>query len=111
MPAFSFRHIKELYPIFWAKSQEMVNRIEAQLTETAPVNAVEIGEWSSRATLDIIGLAGMGQDFNSLRDPNTKLNRVYRSVFQPNRSAQILGLLQIFIPPWILQKLPLQRNN
>ena len=111
MPAFNFRHVKELYPIFWAKAQEMVNYIETQLKNTAPDNTIEIGEWISRATLDIIGLAGMGQDFNSLRDPDTKLNRVYRSVFQPNRAAQILGLLQFFIPNSILRALPLQRND
>jgi cytochrome P450 len=111
MPAFNFRHIKELYPIFWAKSQELVTCIEAQLKKTAPDNAVEIGEWISRATLDIIGLAGMGQDFNSLKDPDTKLNRVYRNIFQPSGAAQILGLLQFFIPFFILRALPLQRND
>jgi cytochrome P450 len=111
MPAFNFRHIKELYPIFWAKSQEMVLCIEEELKKTAPDNAVEIGEWISRATLDIIGLAGMGQDFNSLKDPDTKLNRVYRNVFQPNSSAQFLGLLQFFIPMRIVQALPFKRND
>lgn len=111
MPAFSFRHIKELYPIFWAKSQEMVACIEAQLKKNAPDNSVEIGEWISRATLDIIGLAGMGQDFNSLKDPDTKLNRVYRNVFQPSRTARILGLLQFFIPNSVLRALPLKRND
>jgi cytochrome P450 len=111
MPAFNFRHIKELYPIFWAKSQEMVACIDAQLKETAPDNAVEIGEWISRATLDIIGLAGMGQSFNALKDPDTKLNRVYRNVFQPSGTAQILGLLQFFIPNSILRVLPLKRND
>jgi cytochrome P450 len=111
MPAFNFRHIKELYPIFWTKSQEMVVCIEEQLKETAPENAVEIGEWISRATLDIIGLAGMGQDFNSLKDPDTKLNCVYRNIFQPSRAAQVLGLLQFFIPHSILRALPLKRND
>ena len=111
MPAFNFRHVKELYPIFWAKSQEMVACIEAQLNKTAPDNAIEIGEWISRATLDIIGLAGMGQDFDSLKDPHTKLNRVYRNIFQPSKGAQILGLLQFFIPGWLLQALPFQRND
>jgi cytochrome P450 len=111
MPAFNFRHIKELYPVFWAKSQEMVACIEAQLKKNAPDNSLEIGEWTSRATLDIIGLAGMGQDFNSLKDPDTKLNRVYRNIFQPSGTAQILGLLQFFIPSSILRALPLKRND
>jgi cytochrome P450 len=111
MPAFSFRHVKELYPIFWAKSQEMVTCIEGQLKETTPDNVFEVGEWVSRATLDIIGLAGMGQDFNSLKDPDTKLNRVYRNVFQPSKTAHIIGLLSFLIPATILRALPLQRND
>jgi cytochrome P450 len=31
MPAFSFRHIKDLYPVFWSKAQEMVSGIEKEL--------------------------------------------------------------------------------
>ena len=111
MPAFNFRHIKELYPIFWAKSQEMDACIEAQLKKTAPDNVVEIGDWISRATLDIIGLAGMGQEFNALKDPDTELNRVYRSVFQPSKASQVLAALHFFIPGWLVRALPLKRND
>jgi cytochrome P450 len=112
MPAFHFRHIKELYPIFWSKSQEMVRCIQAELkTATDPTPFVEVGEWVSRATLDIIGLAGMGQDFRALQDPTSDLNRVYRAVFQPDRTAQILALLQFFLPHVILRNLPLARNK
>lgn len=112
MPAFHFRHIKELYPIFWSKSREMVKCIEAELKESKDPNPhVEVGEWSSRATLDIIGTAGMGQDFNALRDPDNELNRVYRAVFQPDRTARILSLLSFFIPRAIIQNLPLARNR
>lgn len=112
MPAFHFRHVKELYPIFWAKSQEMVRCIQEELKNAADSsNAMEIGEWASRATLDIIGLAGMGQDFQALRDPTSELNCVYRSVFQPDRTAQILGLLQFFIPHIIIRNLPVARNK
>ena len=110
-PAFNFRHIKELYPIFWQKSQEMVLMIGEDLQKRAPDNVDEMGEWASRATLDIIGVAGMGQDFNSLKDPNTELNLTYRKVFQPSPGAQFLGLLQFFIPPWIVRNLPVKRND
>ncbi|KAK5078683.1 hypothetical protein LTS08_006351 [Lithohypha guttulata] len=111
-PAFAFRHIKELYPIFWSKSREMVKAMEeVELSGEKPNEAVEIGGWASRAALDIIGLGGMGQDFNSLADPNTELNNTYRKVFSPNRQAQILGLLQFFIPGWIVRALPLSRND
>ncbi|KAI9871199.1 MAG: hypothetical protein M1823_008517, partial [Watsoniomyces obsoletus] len=73
MPAFNFRHIKELYPIFWSKSVEMVQGIQASLPANTPWS-LEVGEWASRATLDIIGVAGMGQDFNSIANPDTELN-------------------------------------
>lgn len=112
MPAFNFRHIKELYPIFWTKSVEMAKAIQASLpSASSEPSTIEVGEWASRATLDIIGQAGMGQDFNSIHNPNTELNTVYRNVFSPNRTAQILGLLQFFLPTWLLRALPLQRNN
>lgn len=116
-PAFNFRHIKQLYPIFWNKSVEMVEAIitedlsKESSTDLASAPSIEIGGWASRATLDIIGVAGLGQDFDSLADPNTDLNRVYRSIFQPSRTGQILGLLQLFIPPFIIQNLPIKRND
>lgn len=112
MPAFNFRHIKELYPIFWAKSMEMVHAIQAELKKSEDADAsVEIGEWASRATLDIIGTAGMGQEFNALQDPTTELNRVYRAVFQPDRTAQLLAGLQFILPGFVLRNLPLARNR
>lgn len=111
MPAFSFRHIKELYPVFWSKSREMVEAIEAELKIKKPNTSQEMGEWASRATLDIIGVAGLGQDFNAISNPDSKLNKTYRSVFAPSRGAQILGMLQFFLPGWFLRALPLKRNN
>jgi len=89
----------------------MVTCIEAELKEKAPENVVEIGEWASRATLDIIGTAGLGQDFNSLADPDTELNRQYRNVFRPSQTARILGFGQAFVHPAILRRLPLKRND
>ena len=107
-PAFSFRHIKDIVPIFWSKSQELVECLAT--TSTASIDkehvsdtdntdlekaadqhakgAVDVGNWTSRATLDIIGLSGMGQDFNSLQDPNNKLNRTYKVVFNPGKAGR-----------------------
>ncbi len=74
-------------------------------------SVIEVGEWLSRATLDIIGVAGMGQDFNSLKDPNSELNVKYRKVFTPSRGAQILGFLSLFLPTWFLHSIPVKRNE
>lgn len=118
MPAFAFRHVKDLYPTFWSKSGEMVKAISAELQseasraysdeKKAPV--IEIAQWLSRATLDIIGVAGMGQDFGAIQDPNTELSSTYRSIFSPNRQARFLGLLGLIIPMWFVRLLPFKRN-
>lgn len=117
MPAFAYRHIKDLYPIFWTKSCEMVQAIMKDISQesskeqgTSP-GVIEFAGWASRATLDIIGVAGMGQDFNAIQDPNTELNATYRKVFQPSREAQMLGMLSLFVPIWLVRALPVQRND
>ena len=86
MPAFSFRHIKDLYPIFWTKSREMTKGIIAATNSSdGQSSVIEIRDWASRATLDIIGVAGMGQDFNAIADPENELNITYRTIFSPGR--------------------------
>ncbi len=36
MPAFAFRHIKDLYPVFWSKSREMVACVTEASKSTVP---------------------------------------------------------------------------
>ena len=89
MPAFSYRHIKDLYPTFWAKSVEMVHLMEDALAaqqKSTGSNVLQISNWSGRATLDIIGVAGMDQDFGSLRDPNNELSQQYHKLLQEPES-------------------------
>ena len=111
MPAFNYRHVKDLYPIFWSKSRELVECLKKELDQKSPDNVVEINDWASRATLDIIGVAGLGQDFNALQNPNTELNTTYRKIFAPSRAGQRLGLLSMFIHPKIIENLPIKRND
>lgn len=129
MPAFAYRHVKDLVPIFWSKSCEAVNAMAVAVNAGGLPNAdlpeahqrpegekhddaiLEVAEWASRATLDIIGLAGMGQDFGAIKDPDTLLNRTYQVVFKPSRQAAILSLLGVFFPSWFVRTLPIKRNG
>lgn len=112
MPAFSFRHIKDLYPIFWEKAREMTDRMtETMRSSPDGSSVIEIREWSSRATLDIIGLAGCGQDFDSLANPDNELNQTYKSIFSSNRGAQLVQLFLGMLPHWLAVALPLKRND
>ncbi|KAK5124989.1 hypothetical protein LTR85_001179 [Meristemomyces frigidus] len=131
MPAFAYRHVKDLYPTFWSKSRELAQCLSTASKATAPPSektdnadqdpekvvvehapgVIEVGNWSSRATLDIIGVSGVGQDFHALQNPENKLNQTYRSVFNPGRTGRILQLLGIFLPFWFLKRVPVKRNH
>lgn len=112
MPAFAFRHIKDLYPVFWEKSVEMTDAISHALkTDPTGSSVIEIREWASRATLDIIGTAGMGQDFNSIADPSNELNVTYRTIFKPSTAAKVMQVASLFLPEWLIRHLPVKRNE
>ncbi|GAB7355339.1 hypothetical protein MBLNU459_g5868t1 [Dothideomycetes sp. NU459] len=116
MPAFHYRHVKDLYPVFWSKAKEMIDGISIAIKAPSegsekPSNVVEAGDWTSRATLDIIGVAGMGQDFGALKNPQNKLYQTYRTVFNPPSGVRFLQVLSVFLPPWFLRSLPLKRNG
>ncbi|KAJ5105679.1 hypothetical protein NUU61_003026 [Penicillium alfredii] len=114
MPAFSYRHIKDLYPVFWSKSAEMVRLIERDLAiRNSPDNTIQVRNYSSRTTLDIIGVAGMDHDFDSLRNPDNMLNRAYRKIIAPPSflSRILLVAVMLFANPKLVQRLPTQRNK
>ncbi|KAI1134365.1 cytochrome P450 [Hypoxylon sp. FL0543] len=124
MPAFAFRHIKDLYPTFWEKGREVVqamtktiiadtqNEASTQDPEKAKKTAViEVGGWASRVTLDIIGLTGLGKDFGAIENPDAELSETYRRVFKPSRQAQILAFLGVFVPDWVIGRIPVKRNH
>lgn len=140
LPAFAFRHVKDLYPVFWGKSKEAVQamtesicaearKMDSLSAEQQKTNGdksdlineadngakdtavIEVGGWASRATLDIIGVAGLGQSFGAIADPTNILYTTYRTVFSPSRQAQVLGMLGLFLPVWLLTRLPIKRNG
>ena len=110
MPAFAFRHIKELYPIFWSKSGELVSALISH-SGTGHRDgdswgaSVDVKDWASRATLDIIGLAGLGRDFDAIKDPENELIRTYKKIFSADRRSQIHAAL-FMIAPWLMRALP-----
>ncbi|KAL6695233.1 cytochrome P450 [Trichoderma pleuroticola] len=97
-PAFAFRHIQSLNSIFWSKSLEMVSAIEKQLgAQAANDGVVQMHDWTTRATLDIIGIAGMGFDFGSLRDPGNRVHQEYKRITSMSRRPNLfLGVARAF---------------
>lgn len=113
MPAFQYRHIKDLVPTFWATSAKMVRRFEETHGDALAQSGgatVEFETWLTRCTLDIIGITGMGFDFNSIEEPNSELNVTYRRIFNPTYTDIFLEIAGWFVPLSILKRIPLPRN-
>lgn len=92
-----------------------------KLVEKNPSEPIEVLSWLSRATLDIIGQAGIplsavlarpknsmrlnrtigfNYDFDALsvgKKPN-ELNQAFTTLFHTNRSVTFLNILQAFLP-------------
>src|SRR5687767_7474304 len=86
MPAFSFRRIKEVYPIIWEKAAEDVQALTSQIAGRDHIE-LETHGWFSRCALDIIGTVGLGRDFGAVQDQNNPLAKTYDVVMKPNRMA------------------------
>ncbi|KAF9765091.1 hypothetical protein IL306_002679 [Fusarium sp. DS 682] len=109
-PAFAPRNVKELYPLFWDKTWQMIERITAG--QVASDNGtVEVEEWASRITLDLIGIAGLGKDFGVIHDAKNDLVKAYNVVFQPSTQARMLHLIESLVPAWVLTALPIKLNS
>lgn len=96
MPAFSFRHIKDLYPLFWSKSRDLVQVLEHEISQegSSKSDVVVMKTWATRATLDILGLAGMDHDFQFLKNPENDLVRYYgKTQIPPSRVEVLLGFI------------------
>ena len=108
-PAFAPRNIKSLYPLFWCKTLEMIEKIMHDQKTSDGV--VEVTEWASRITLDLIGVAGLGRDFGAIQNKESKLVKTYETVFKPSQQARILHMVESLVPAWVLSALPIKLNS
>lgn len=79
--------------------------IETIITQNETTN-LDVSDWARRATLDIIGVAGLGQDFNSIRDPSGELYQTYNKLFASTRGAKLVGIMRLLLPKWVISSLP-----
>lgn len=113
-PAFKLRNIKDFYPVFRRKTEELVSVLSADIKAEKQHNdfpTVDLGSRLNAATLDIITLASFGLDFLCLKDPNNKLATDYIRGFAPSKDAQKYRMLALILPDFLLDRLPLKRNQ
>lgn len=80
-PAFSTSAIKELSPVFWRKAL-LLSRLWRAEIGNVQTRSIEILEWLNRTTLDVIGEAGFGIEFDALNHPETPMNEACHRFFK-----------------------------
>lgn len=100
-PAFSGSRIRDLAPLFYAKGLALAEVMAREVRETDD-GAFELMALASRVTLDIIGDAGVGMDFNTIKDEKSRLAKLYDSVANP---PPFFLLVNVLFPKWLVRQL------
>ncbi|TLD18681.1 cytochrome P450 monooxygenase FUM15-like [Venturia nashicola] len=111
MPVFQFRHIKNLYPMMFAKAVQLTQGVELEIKESSEgggkaTKVVEINHWANKATMDIIGVAALGRDFNALKNSDDELIQNYEEILEPTAEKVTFFATQIVGPASLVRKLP-----
>ncbi|KAJ8109601.1 hypothetical protein ONZ43_g6090 [Nemania bipapillata] len=119
--AFTYRHIKNLYPMIWNKALALLEDMQAEIARqqqglpvptqkpTGAAGRFEISTWTENVTFDIIGLAGLGRDFNLARNPDVQLARDYNDITGPH--MLLYFVLSMWFSYSFVQKLPWSKNK
>ncbi|ETN42809.1 uncharacterized protein HMPREF1541_01967 [Cyphellophora europaea CBS 101466] len=92
-PAFSGRQVRDLAPLFLTKGSALTDTMARLLTETDD-GVLEVTRLTSRISLDIIGAAGVGMDFNTIEHEDSVLAKLYHEVMHP--PAHFLAIDTLF---------------
>ncbi|KAJ6630229.1 cytochrome P450 [Mycena sp. CBHHK59/15] len=101
-PAFGAPQIRELTEIFIQKSLELRDIWATQTAKDGGTARINVLTWLSKATLDIIGLAGFNYKFNALttdsdENPN-ELAKAFSTIFVAASRMDSIRILQAWIP-------------
>ncbi|KAG8167089.1 hypothetical protein KVR01_002778 [Diaporthe batatas] len=114
-PAFHIRRIRELYNFMWEKTNILLGELEKDVAKNPDgddgFGIVELSEWASKLTLDIIGPTAMGRDFKSLTAKQNDIADAFIELLRPEVSRLVFLALHFMIPEWLIRVLPLKENK
>ena len=111
LPAFQIKQLRNLYPIFWDKSCQLIEVLESEMKNVGPEEGIEFGAWATRVTLDIIGVAGMGRDFHALQNANDELVDSYNELLLPSKENGIFFAVNIILGSRLTKMIPWHLNQ
>ncbi|KAJ7733762.1 cytochrome-450 hydroxylase [Mycena maculata] len=101
LPAFSGQNMRSLVDIAFKKGIQLTNVWMDMLPPEKTSNArIDVCEFLSRATFDVVGLAGFDYSFNSIQDETNELFVAYRDMFEVaiSQGTPFRTLLSIYLP-------------
>ncbi|KAF8134634.1 cytochrome P450 [Boletus edulis] len=99
-PAFSIQNLRALVPLVFRKGNELRDKW-AELVDKPPTGEegieIDVCHWISRATFDVMGLAGFDYQFNAIQNESDELFCAYKEMFetaltQNNGFRTVLGI-------------------
>jgi len=72
---------------------------------------VEINHWASKVTMDIISVAGLGREFNSLYNADDELIENYNEILEPSSKKALYFDANFLFPPGLITILPWKLNQ
>ncbi|KAJ7703297.1 cytochrome P450 [Mycena rosella] len=100
LPAFSGQNMRSLVDIAFKKGMQLTDAWVAMLPAGTDSVELNVGQWMSRATFDIMGLAGFEYNFNSIQDETNELFLAYKDMFEVaiSQGTPFRTLLSIYLP-------------
>ena len=102
--AFGVANMKALVPTVWGKGNELKERWLGLIRDSDRGSAdgmrLDVCSWISRATFDVIGLAGFDYQFNSIQDETNELFCAYKDMFEiaVSQGSAFRSVLGIYFP-------------
>ncbi|KAI0763556.1 cytochrome-450 hydroxylase [Trametes elegans] len=90
-PAFSVQNMRALVPVTFRTGMDLKNRWSELISQAQDLSEdekkcggvkLDVCHWVSRATFDVIGLAGFDYHFNAIRDESNELFMAYKEMFE-----------------------------
>ncbi|RUS22954.1 cytochrome P450 [Endogone sp. FLAS-F59071] len=107
-PAFAHKHVKTMVPTFFRLAARLSERWRQQLKPDGKATEFpEVMEDLSKVTLDIIGLAGFGENFDSLSSDfshSSPIHETYMVFTKPQPKQEFWKMVALSVPymllPW-----------
>lgn len=102
-PAFSIQNLRSFVPVVFTKGNELREKWCEMVDSSGNTSEgvkIDVCHWISRATFDVIGLAGFDYHFNAIQNESDELFHAYKEMFEiaVSQSNGLRTVIGIYIP-------------